>query len=57
MSRQLCKDCKNYVEPTDYCERNLFLIEETVMLECKDEESDEEWIEECIYYEWNGEPR
>lgn len=53
MSRQLCKDCKNYVEPTDYCERNLFLIEETVMLECKDEESEEEWIGECIYYEWN----
>ena len=57
MSRELCKDCKHYVEPTDYCEQNQFELEEKVMLDCTDRESEEEWIEECIYYEWNGEQR
>ena len=58
MSRELCKDCKHYHEPTDYCERNQFDFEERVMEDCPNSESDEELIEEwCVYYEWNGEQR
>ena len=57
MSRQLCKDCKHYVESTDYCERNQFDFEERIMEDCPNSEPDEEWIEECLLYEWNGEPR
>ena len=53
MSRQLCKDCKYYSESTDYCEQNMFEIEEKIMLDCGDEELEEEWIDECIFYEWN----
>ena len=57
MSRYLYKDCKHYVEPTDYCERDQFDFEERVMLDCTNSDPDEEWMEECLLYEWNGEPR
>lgn len=57
MSRYLCRDCEHYIESTDYCERNQFDLEERVMEDCPDIEPDVEWIEECLFYEWNGEPR
>ena len=53
MSRQLCRDCKHYVESTDYCERKHFDFEERVMEDCLYSEPDEELIEECLLYEWN----
>ena len=56
MSRDLCKDCKHYFEPTDFCAAGQFEIEEKVMLDCGEEELEEEWVEEeCLFHEWNGE--
>ena len=55
MSKELCKDCKHYVESTDYCEQNQFELEEKVIEDCPHSEPDEEWIEGCIYYGWDGE--
>lgn len=57
LGRSLCKDCKHYFEPTDYCTQNQFELEEKIMSDCQDSEPEEEWIEECLLYEWNGEPR
>ena len=52
LGRSLCRDCKHYIEPTDYCEQNQFELEEKIMEDCPDKEF-EEWIEECVFYEWN----
>lgn len=51
--RSLCRDCKHYFEPTDYCEQNQFELEEKVMEDYPKEEPEEEWFEECIFYEWD----
>ena len=53
LGRSLCRDCKYYFEPTDYCEQNQFELEEKVMEKCLKEEPEEELLEECIFYEWN----